>query len=56
MEAEKSSNIDWNPQPVNVENHKLFLRMLCQKAVEMGENPLKKIPLTQFYEDSGWKS
>ncbi|NEP79123.1 MAG: polysaccharide pyruvyl transferase family protein [Okeania sp. SIO3C4] len=56
MEAEKSSDIEWKPQPVNVENHKRFLRMLCQKAVEMRENPLKKIPLSQFYEDSGWNN
>ncbi|WP_190883035.1 polysaccharide pyruvyl transferase family protein [Planktothricoides raciborskii] len=48
------SKIDWNPRPTNVDNHKLFLTMICQKAVEMCENPLKEIPLSYFMEESGW--
>ncbi len=49
------SKIDWNPSPAtNVDNHKRFLTMICQKAVEMCANPLKEIPLNHFLEESGW--
>ncbi|MDY7008252.1 MAG: polysaccharide pyruvyl transferase family protein [Cyanobacteriota bacterium] len=54
MDASSSEDINWHPQPVNIENHRRFLRMISQKAVEMGKNPLQEIPLTRFYEDSGW--
>jgi hypothetical protein len=54
INASVSNDINWHPQPPNIENHKRFLRMICQKAVEIKGNPLQKIPLKYFYEESGW--
>jgi hypothetical protein len=56
MKAVSTEDINWHPQAVNIENHKHFLRNLCQKAVEMCKNPLQEIPLTHFHEESGWNS
>lgn len=52
-----SSDINWHPEPVNIENlenHQAFLKLLCNEAVERKGNPLKDKPLKHFLEKSLW--
>lgn len=46
--------INWQPQSIELHNHQKFLRLLCQKAVEIGDNPLKEFSLEFFMEASNW--
>jgi len=46
--------INWHPQSVDLKNHQKFLTLLCRKAVEMGDNPLKELSLESFMQASNW--
>lgn len=49
-----SAEINWSPEAVNIDAHKAFLRMICRKAIELQDNPLKETSLEYFQQQSGW--
>lgn len=48
------TGMNWNPVVPDISAAKRFLRLLCERAVEICDNPLKSEAIEDYYQASGW--